>query len=92
MAEPHLFVDELGQLADRRAFVRRRLQVERTADMQRFELRQPGEGDVVIGEAARDQDRNLVDLRTIEGPFVDRGQTLDDVDGMLGTIVGGKFR
>src|ERR1700722_4983574 len=56
MPKPQLFVDELRQFADRRAFVRRRLEVERAADMQRFELRQPGEGDVVIGEPARDQD------------------------------------
>ena len=91
MAKPQLFVDELHKLADRRAFVRRRFEIERTADMQRFDFRQPGEGDVIIGEVARDQDGNLVDLGPIEGPLVDGGQTFNDVDGMLGTIVGDGF-
>ena len=59
--------------------------------MQQFDFRQPREGDIVIGEVARDQDGNLVDLGPIEGPLVDGGQTLNDVDGMLGTIVGTAF-
>ncbi len=56
--------------------------------MQRFHIRQPGERDVVIGEPARDQNGDLVRLGPIEGPFVDGGQPLDDVDGMLATLVG----
>src|SRR3984893_10421540 len=86
MPEPQLFIDELRQFADRRAFVRWRLEIERTADMQGFHIRQPGEGDVVIGELARDQDRNLIRLGPVKGPLVDGGQSLDDVDGMLATL------
>ena len=59
--------------------------------MQRFLVREPGEGDVVIGEPARDQDRNLVVLGPVEVPLVDRRQTLDDVDRMFGPIVGAAF-
>ena len=70
------------------ALARRRLEIERAGDMERLHLRNPGEGDVVIGPGAGDQDGNLVVLGAVEGPFVDRGQALHDVDRMFGSIVG----
>ena len=88
VAEPQLLVDELHQLADRGALARRRLEVERTGDMQQFDARDPGESDVVVGPFPGDEDRDLVLLGAVEGPGVDRGQPLDHVDGVLGSVVG----
>src|SRR5271165_3920314 len=91
MAEPELLVDQLDQLADSRALALRRLEIERARHMQRLQIRNPGEGEIVIRPGAGDDDRNLVLLGAVEGPFVDGGQPLHDVDGMFGSIVGGSL-
>ena len=48
----------------------------------------PGEGHVVIRPFPGDEDRDLVLLGAVERPFVDGGQPLHHVDGVLGSVVG----
>ena len=88
MAEPQLLVDHLDQRADLAALPRRNLQVERAADMQRFHIRQPGERDFILRPDPGDEDLDFVLVGAVERPFVERGQALDDIDGVFGPVDG----
>ena len=56
--------------------------------MKQFHLGNPGEGEVVIGPGAGNEDGNLVVLGPVEGPLVVSGQSFHDVDRVFGAILG----
>ena len=63
-------------------------QIEGATDVQQLDLGQPGERDLVMRPGAGHENRNLVFVGAVEGPFVQRGEPLDDVHRMLGALGG----
>src|SRR5277367_335104 len=88
MAEPQLLVDHLNQCADLGALARRNFQIERTADVKRLHVRQPGERDFVLRPDPGDQDRDFVLVGAVERPLVEGSEALDHIDRMLGPLDG----
>src|SRR5271154_6495859 len=56
--------------------------------MQRLDLAHPGEGDLIIGPAAGDDDRDLVFAGTLERPAVAGRHVLDDVERAVVGVAG----
>ena len=81
-----LRVDHPHQFADLGALTLGNLEVEGAADMQRFHVAEPSDRNFVMRPHASDENGDLVLVGAVERPFVERGQTLDDIDGMFGPL------
>src|ERR1019366_1633756 len=86
MPDPKLFIDERDKRGKIHEARRRNLEVEGAGDMQGLHIGEPGEGDIVIGPAAGDRDRNFVLFVAVEGPMIMRGDALDDIDRVFAAI------
>ena len=80
MADPQLLVDQRDQRLHLGAAALRHLEVEGAGQMQRLDVVHPGEGDLVVGPLAGDQDGDLVVAGALERPVVARRQALDHVE------------
>src|SRR5262249_37811712 len=86
MPDPELFIDERDKRGKLHYARRRYLEVKGAGNMQCFHLDEPGEGDIVLGPAAGDRDRNFVLFLSVERPVIVRGDSLDDVKGVFGAV------
>src|SRR5215475_9729593 len=77
MAEPELLVDASDQPLHLGALGWRNLHVEGAGQMQRLDLRHPGEGELIVGPLALGDDGNLVVARAFERPVVVGGDVLN---------------
>src|SRR6202023_1880022 len=86
MPDPELFIDERDERGNLHKARGRDFEVDRAGDMQCPHLGEPGEGDIVLGPAAGDRDRNFVLFVPVERPVIARGDSLDDVQGVFGAV------
>ena len=84
MPDPELLVDHGDQGQHLAAAAIRYFEVEGAGDVKRFEIFEPGEGDVIGGPAAIDGDRDFILVLAVERPLVDRREALHDIHRMLG--------
>ena len=64
----------------------RNLEIEGATYVKRLEIREPGEGDMVVGPAAGHGYGDFVLVVTVEGPIIRGGELFDHVDRMLQAI------
>jgi hypothetical protein len=88
MADPHLLVDEGNQQLDFRAAPLRHFQLESAGKMQRFDIKHPGVGDLIVGPFAGDEDCDFLIARALEGPAVGRCYPLDDIERIHTWLLG----
>src|SRR3954467_2193916 len=86
MTYPELLVDEPDELQHLLPAPVRNLEIEGAGDVHGLDVLDPGEGDVIVGPAARDRHRHLVGLGAVEDPIPKGGEPLHDIEGMFGTI------
>ena len=72
-----LISDSSRMISSARAL--RHLDVEGAGQMQRLEILHPGEGDMIVGPASGDRDRDLVVAGPLEGPVIGVRDLLDDI-------------
>jgi hypothetical protein len=84
MAEPELLVDEADELQHLGPAPLGHLQVEGAGDMDRLDLGEPGDRDVIIRPAAGDGDGEFVVAVAVEGPVVESGKAFDRSRGLEG--------